>query len=268
MSTYAIGDIQGCFESLQQLLDKIQFSASRDQLWLLGDLINRGPDSLGTLRFAKSLGDSAVVVLGNHDLHLLAVATGARKANKKDTLDEILEAKDREELLHWLRQQKLLHYCKKLKTVAVHAGIPPIWSLKFARKLATEVESTLQSKHYTSFLRSMYGNTPDIWHDKLKGYDRLRLITNYFTRMRFCSTKGQLELSTKTGPDQAPKGFAPWFSHTNPSMENTRIVFGHWASLMGQTENKQAIGLDTGCVWGNKLTALCLESGESFSVCC
>lgn len=268
MSTYAIGDIQGCFNSLRQLLHNIDFSQQRDQLWLLGDLVNRGPNNLDTLRFAKSLGDAVIVVLGNHDLHLLAVAAGVKKANKKDTLDDILSAPDRDELLMWLRQQKLLHYSKKLRTVAVHAGIPPVWSLKTARHLAMEVEVALRSYNYEGFLKHMYGNTPATWRSNLKGDDRLRLITNYFTRMRFCDRDGKLELSTKTGPEQPPMGFAPWFSHPNPGMADARIVFGHWAALDGNTGTQGAIGLDTGCVWGNKLTALCLESGEHFSVGC
>ena len=268
MPTYAIGDIQGCFQCLQQLLTVIRFSPENDQLWLVGDLVNRGPANLDTLRFIKQLGKAAVVVLGNHDLHLLAVAEGIGKLNKKDTLNDILEAPDRDELIHWLRQQKLVHYCKKLNTLAVHAGVPPIWSLDLALKLAAEVESALRSEQYLKLLHTMYGNTPDTWQQSLIGSDRLRIITNYFTRMRFCDAQGKLELSSKAGPEQAPPGYAPWFSFKNPGLGQTRIVFGHWAALMGKTGSDTAIGIDTGCIWGNRLTARCLESGETFSVSC
>jgi len=266
MPTYAIGDLQGCLKPLLKLLDKIKFSDTSDKLWFLGDLVNRGPESLASLHFIKSLGDSATVVLGNHDLHLLAVAHGHKKANKKDTLSDILESPERDALLHWLQTRKLLHYDEKLNTIAVHAGIPPTWGLNKARKLAEEVESCLRGNKHAKYFADMYGNIPDTWNDKLKGTERLRVITNYFTRMRFCNEQSQLEFRTKTGPSDAPKGFAPWYSFANKNLKNTRIVFGHWASLNGQTGHSRIIGLDTGCVWGGKLTALRLEDGEKFSV--
>ncbi len=263
MATYAVGDLQGCLSPLKALLKHVTFSPENDRLWLAGDLVNRGPDSLETLRFVKNLKDAVTVVLGNHDLHLLAAARGFRKLSSKDTLQPILDAPDRDELLNWLQKQPLVHYDKKLGYTMVHAGIPPIWELKKALKLSQEVEHILQGPDANTFFANMYGNTPDIWHKELQGPDRWRLITNYFTRMRFCNPEGKLELETKTGPDTSPEGFAPWFSHANHKCAKKKIIFGHWAALQGNTGKDNFIGLDTGCVWGGSLTMMRLED-ESF----
>lgn len=266
MSTYAIGDIQGCFDELQALLELIEFDPSKDTLWLAGDLVNRGPKSLETLRFIKGLGQSAVTVLGNHDLHLLACDYGIKKA--KGSIKDILEAPDKEDLLNWLGKQPLVHHCPDLEFTMVHAGIPPIWSLKKALKLSQEVENALQSDQRDQYFEHMYGDTPDTWSDELTGFDRLRTITNYFTRMRFCDDQGKLELETKETADNWPKGFQPWFSFKKSKMKNQRIIFGHWAALEGNTKSERIFGLDTGCVWGGALTALRLEDQQRFSLPC
>ncbi|ACE84062.1 symmetrical bis(5'-nucleosyl)-tetraphosphatase [Cellvibrio japonicus] len=268
MATYAIGDIQGCYEPLQCLLEKIDFDTAKDKLWLVGDLINRGPDSLATLRFLYSIRSSLEVVLGNHDLHLLAVYFGLRKQNKSDTLTPILEAPDAPELIHWLRQQKLMHHDATLGYALVHAGIPPIWSLDKALACAREVEDYLRGPDFKTFLAHMYGNQPSVWDDSLQGQERLRLITNYFTRMRFCSADGELELTTKENAAAAPPGFAPWFSFMQRKTRQDRILFGHWAALEGQVSTANVYALDTGCVWGGYLTAMCLETGALVQCAC
>ncbi|BBB28732.1 symmetrical bis(5'-nucleosyl)-tetraphosphatase [Neptunomonas japonica] len=258
MATYAIGDIQGCFDELQNLLAAISFNKS-DTLWICGDLVNRGPKSLETLRFIKQLDRQAISVLGNHDLHLLAIHNGAVKKKKSDTLDEILNASDRSELMDWLQQQPLLHSDKSLNFTMVHAGIPPRWSITKAHQLANEVESTLKSPQAKAFFEHMYGNTPKIWSNQLSGWDRLRLITNYFTRMRFCTSQNELEFASKGGLETQPNGFLPWYKHDNRKSAEQRIVFGHWAALQGKTDTANIYALDTGCIWGDKLTALRLD---------
>lgn len=268
MATYAIGDIQGCYESLQRLLEKIAFNPEADKLWIVGDLINRGPDSLATLRFLYSIRDSIEFVLGNHDLHFLAVAYGLRKKGQGDTLDALLNAPDRQQLIDWLMQGKLLHTDETLGFTMVHAGIPPVWSLHQAQAHAREVEAVLQSRYCKDFLSSMYGNQPNRWKNKLIGMDRLRLITNYFTRMRFCSEEGTLELETKENMSSAPAGFAPWFSFRDRKTVNDKIIFGHWAALEGRANTANVFALDTGCVWGGSLTALRLEDQQTFSCFC
>ena len=268
MATYAIGDIQGCYEPLQCLLRKIQFDPARDRLWLVGDLINRGPDNLATLRLLYSLRDSLEVVLGNHDLHLIAVYYGLRKHGKNDNLQSILQAPDALELITWLRQQKLLHHDPHLNYTLVHAGIPPIWTLAQAMGYAREVESCLRSDHFQPYLAAMYGNEPAQWNENLQGLDRLRLITNYFTRMRFCSPEGELELATKESAAGAPAGFAPWYSYLQRKTRQERIVFGHWAALEGKVQAVNVYALDTGCVWGGALTAMRLEDQQRFSCDC
>lgn len=268
MATYAIGDIQGCLEPFQCLLTEIEFNPSSDRLWLAGDLINRGPDTLATLRFLYQLRDSITVVLGNHDLHFIAVYYGLRKRGKNDTLDELLNAPDCAGLVYWLRQQKLLHHDPILNFTMVHAGIPPHWSLSEALERAREVENVLRSDKVELFLANMYGNLPSRWDDNLAGADRLRLITNYFTRMRFCSAEGELELQTKESADAAPPGFAPWFSYQARKTRDEKIIFGHWAALEGRTDEKNIYALDTGCVWGGALTALRLEDESRFSCDC
>ncbi len=273
MSTYAIGDIQGCFESLQCLLEKIAFNPQLDRLWLVGDLINRGPDSLATLRFLYSLRDSIEFVLGNHDLHFLAVAHGLRKQSQSDTLNSLLAAEDKNQLIEWLLQGKLLHTDPQLGFTMVHAGIPPQWSLQQAQAHAREVEAVLQSRYRQDLLKNMYGNSPHRWKNKLIGIERLRLITNYFTRMRFCTAEGDLELDTKDNVAAAPLGYAPWFAHPERKMLNDNIVFGHWAALEGRALSNDmplpnVYALDTGCVWGGSLTAMRLEDKQLYSCNC
>ncbi len=266
MSTYAIGDIQGCFDELQALLEVINFNPKKDTLWLAGDLVNRGPKSLETLRFIKSLGDSAITVLGNHDLHLAACHHGIKKA--KGSIKDVLEAPDREELINWICQQPLIHHCPILNYTMVHAGIPPIWSLKSALKYSKQVEDLIQSPDRQHFFDHMYGDTPNVWSSDLEGVERLRVITNYLTRMRFCDAQGKLEFSTKETVSNWPDGFQPWFSFKQAKMKDNRIVFGHWAALQGNTESNTVFGLDTGCVWGGSLTAMRLEDQEMFSLGC
>ncbi len=268
MATYAIGDIQGCLEPLQCLLQEIKFNPSKDKLWLAGDLINRGPDTLETLRFLYRLRDSITIVLGNHDLHFIAVYYGLRKRGKNDTLDELLRAPDCADLVYWLRQQKLVHHDPRLNFTMVHAGIPPQWDLSEALAHAREVENVLQTDKIETFLSGMYGNLPNRWDNNLAGVDRLRLITNYFTRMRFCSAEGELELQTKESVDAAPIGFAPWFSFAERKTWDQRILFGHWAALEGRTDVENVYALDTGCVWGGSLTALRLEDERWFACDC
>ena len=269
MPTYAIGDLQGCHAEFVALLDALSFDARRDRLWLAGDLVNRGPGSLACLREAYALGDAASVVLGNHDLHLLAVARGAVSAKRSDTLDAILGAEDRTTLLEWLQAQPLWvddESASDQRTLMVHAGLLPIWSLSAARERAGEVEAVLQSERAGAFLDVMHGNAPARWQDDLEGSDRLRAIVNAFTRMRFVAADGTLDFKAKEGLDSAPDGFAPWFTY--PRKDDPRIVFGHWAALQGQAPGARvrAEALDTGCVWGGTLTALELESGRKVSV--
>lgn len=268
MSTYAVGDIQGCYDPLMRVLDKARFDPQKDRLWVTGDIINRGPKSLKCLQFIHRLGDSATTVLGNHDLHFLAVAYGVKRAKRGDTFEEILNASDCEELVYWLRHQKLVHWDEHLDFCMVHAGIPPQWSLKQTLILASEVERVLQSNHFHSFFLEMYGNEPDLWKQDVEGLTRLRVITNYLTRMRFCSAEGQLDLENKLGPDTANEGFAPWFSHSHRKTRNIPILFGHWASLKGQVTTNNVFALDTGCVWGDKLSMMRLEDRKMYQCDC
>ena len=265
MATYALGDLQGCYRELCQLLEKVGFSDG-DRLWLCGDLVNRGPHSLETLRLVKSLGERARVVLGNHDLHLLAVAWQGEKKSRKDTLDAILTAADRDELLGWLARQPLLHHDPELGYAMVHAGLPPIWTLPQALDYAGEVEAVLRGPRARAFFEHMYGNEPNRWDETLTGWGRLRLITNYLTRIRFCDARGTLELKTKGGIEAPPSGFAPWYSFPERKSADTPILFGHWASLEGCADATNVFALDTGCVWGGRLTALRLEDRAWFSV--
>ena len=269
MAVYAVGDLQGCLEPLQCLLERVAFDPAKDRLWLVGDLVNRGPQSLETLRFLYSIRESLVCVLGNHDLHLLAVGQNIERLKKADTLREILEAPDRNELLEWLRQQKLMHYDEQRETVLVHAGIPPQWTLKKALKCAAEVEEALHDDNlFAPYLDGMYGNEPVKWNGDLKGTARLRVITNYFTRMRFCTSDGKLDLKGKEGPDTAPPGYAPWFRHKERKTKGLKIVFGHWAALAGQCNEPGLFALDTGCVWGGALTLLNVDTGERLQCKC
>ncbi|QUX90856.1 diadenosine tetraphosphatase [Marinomonas sp. A3A] len=268
MATYVIGDLQGCLTPLIQLLEQINYHPEQDKLWFAGDLINRGEESLETLRFIKSLGNNATIVLGNHDLHLLAVSHGYGKLKRGDTLAEILTAGDRDDLMDWLRHQPLFHYDEQLNTVMTHAGIPPCWDLKKAQTLAKEVEDKLKSDSVDDFFATMYGNKPDQWSEDLTGLDRLRAITNYLTRMRFCDENSKLDLESKEGINTATKGYAPWFNYPTKVPKDCHIVFGHWAALEGKTQKERIHALDTGCVWGGSLTALRLEDRQRFSTTC
>ncbi len=267
MATYAIGDVQGCYPALQKLLEQIQFDCKKDTLWFTGDLVNRGPQSLETLRFIKNLGTQQRVVLGNHDIHLLAVANGARAAISGDTLQPILTAPDRDELLTWLSQQPLLHHDDKLGFTMVHAGIAPEWDLNIAKQLAQEVEIILQDKNNTANYSQLFGDHPDQWHADLTGFDRLRCIINYFTRMRFCHPDGRLELKTKNTFTQNIH-LVPWFKVNTRINYDLKIIFGHWAALRGITHTPHVYALDTGCSWGFELSAMRLDDGKIFNVSC
>ncbi|MCJ8170291.1 symmetrical bis(5'-nucleosyl)-tetraphosphatase [Atopomonas sediminilitoris] len=268
MTHYAVGDLQGCLEPLHCLLKRVDFSPSRDTLWVAGDMVNRGPQSLETLRYLRGLGNAVVAVLGNHDLHLIACALVDERQRRSDTLRPILEAPDSADLIDWLRMQPLMHDDRRLGFSMVHAGVPPQWSREKALKRAAEVQYVLRDQHaITDFLRQMYGNLPARWDKKLQGVERLRLITNYFTRMRFTHPDGTLDLTSKEGLDSAPEGFAPWFSHPR-AMAGERLIFGHWAALEGQCEVPGLFALDTGCVWGGRLTLLNLHSEERLSCAC
>lgn len=268
MSTYAIGDIHGCYQPLRCLLDKIAFDPARDTLWITGDLVNRGPASLEVLRFLFSIRESIVAVLGNHDLHLLSVAYADGRQGKHDNLNAILQADDRDELLDWLRRLKIMHHDSSLGYAMVHAGIPPQWTLDKALACAQELEEVLQSSHPQHFLAHMYGNQPDQWEENLSGMDRLRLITNYFTRMRFCRADGTLDLISKDSAVHAPEGFLPWFAHSHRKTVHDKILFGHWAALEGKTNTPGVYALDGGCVWGGQLIAMRLDDEQVFSCSC
>ena len=270
MSTFVVGDIQGCYEPFQCLLKKVDFNPDKDRLWSVGDLVNRGPGNIETLRWFYAHRDNITMVLGNHDLHLMAVSAGARKPSRKDNLDSILAAPDRETLIEWLHFQPLAHHEEGY--TMVHAGIPPMWSIQDTLDRAWEVETALRGARCAEFLAEMYGNDPFVWDDSLSGMTRLRVITNYLTRMRYCTRKGKLDLLSK-GPQPIPdalvgKKVAPWFSHKKRLAKGETILFGHWASLEGMTDDPTLIALDTGCVWGNTLTAYELESGQRFSCDC
>ncbi len=259
MSIYAVGDIQGCATALRRLLDKIQFDPATDKLWITGDLVNRGPESLQALRLVRSLGDSAVTVLGNHDLHLLAIAAGVKSLQSQPTLAPVIRSQDCDELLHWLRHLPLAHYDPTVGVLMVHAGLAPQWSLQAALGYAGEVERELAGPDYRDLLKNMYGNKPNRWSDKLRGYDRLRFIINCFTRLRFCDRKGRLDLGPACAPADAPSRLMPWFRVKNRASADTPIVFGHWSAL-GLLQEPRLLGLDTGCVWGRNLTAARIDA--------
>lgn len=261
MPLYIIGDIQGCFDELQLLLKKVNFGPT-DTLWLTGDLVARGPKSLETLRWVKQQ-SNVHTVLGNHDLHLLAVAEGIRPHKLKDKTCSIFAAPDRDELLHWLRHQPLLLTHDSAPLVMTHAGIYPHWSIQQAQQLAQEVEEQLQGPHYLELLQKMYSNSPDLWQENLSGYKRWRFIINAFTRMRFCHLDGRLDMDAKVSPESADSSLEPWFKqHLKAQKQGSTIAFGHWAALMGNTGHPRYLALDTGCVWGNHLTMHCWETGE------
>jgi bis(5'-nucleosyl)-tetraphosphatase (symmetrical) len=258
MALYAIGDVQGCYDPLLRLLEALDFEAASDTLWFTGDLVNRGPQSLQVLRLVHSLGDRAIVVLGNHDLTLLAVAEGFVRPKRRDTFHSILEAPDRERLLYWLRQRPLLHHDSALGFTLVHAGIPPQWDLKQARCCAAEVETCLRGADYKFLLAEMFGSEPRLWRDELQGIERLRFIVNGLTRMRFCSADGTLHFAEKGPPGSQPRHLIPWFLVPGRRNNDLKVVFGHWAAL-GYYRAPGIYAMDSGCVWGNRLTALRLD---------
>jgi bis(5'-nucleosyl)-tetraphosphatase (symmetrical) len=264
---YAIGDVQGCFTPLQRLLEKLEFNERSDRLWFVGDLVNRGPHSLEVLRFVKNLPVPPKVTLGNHDLHLLSrLFTDHNWQNHDDTLQEILMAPDAEELGDWLRHQSILVHDPDLNIALCHAGIAPVWSFSQAQALASELEQALHGDNYRHFLKHMYGNEPDHWQPSLEGMDRLRVICNYYTRMRFCTREGHLVHSYKGTLQQAPAHLYPWYAVPNRLEIPVDIVFGHWAALQGKCPDPHIHAIDTGCLWGGELTALRLQDRQRFSV--
>ncbi len=265
MATLAIGDVQGCYDQLMRLLERAGYDERRDMLWFVGDLVNRGPQSAQTVRFAKSLGERQVTVLGNHDLALLVVVDGVKKPHRGDTFDELLAAPDRDELVDWLRHQKMMH--AGCGHAMVHAGLLPQWSLTQALALAHEVETALQGPEHREFLKQMYGNEPVAWRDDLAGYDRLRVIVNAMSRMRLVTPGGEMEFNYKLGLANLPDGYLPWYDAPGRATRGDRILFGHWAAL-GLFQREDVVCLDTGCVWGRALSALRLEDGRLFQLDC
>ncbi len=265
MATYAIGDIQGCLQPFQQLLQIVGFNRQRDCLWLVGDLVNRGPDSLETLRYVRGLGNAAITVLGNHDLHLLTVAAGFARIHKSDTLEGILGAADRVELLDWLRTRKLFHH--DVDYAMVHAGLLPQWSVERAAELAQEVEPVLRGAQYLELARHMYGAQPDQWHDALEGWDRLRVIINAMTRLRLCTVDGRMEFRHKGKPENLPEGYMPWFEVPGRLSAKSAVICGHWSAL-GLRIEPHLLAIDGGCLWGRHLCAVRLEDRRVFQINC
>jgi bis(5'-nucleosyl)-tetraphosphatase (symmetrical) len=263
MALYAIGDIQGCHAEFRELLSLIDFAPARDRLWLTGDLVNRGPDSLAVLRDVKAFGDAAVTVLGNHDLHLLTVAAGHRLSHRDDTLAPLLAAPDRDELLDWLARRPLAVAADGM--LMVHAGVLPQWSAQRVLELAGEVEAVLATDAREPFLRVLYGDEPHTWRDDLEGFERLRAIVNALTRLRFCTTHGQMEFREKRGAKHAPRGFAPWFAQENRESASALVVCGHWSTL-GLMLAPNVLMLDSGCLWGGALTAIRLPDRRVYQV--
>jgi bis(5'-nucleosyl)-tetraphosphatase (symmetrical) len=263
MALYAIGDIQGCHAEFCQLLDLIGFSGGNDRLWLVGDLVNRGPESLQVLREVIALGDAASTVLGNHDFHLLTIAAGHRKPHRGDTLDAVLAAPDRETLIDWLARRPLV--IRDGERLLVHAGLLPQWTPAMAQTLSREVETALAGPSRHDFLGALYGDEPDGWRDDLAGYDRLRVIVNACTRMRFCTADGKMELREKRGPSHSPDGFRPWFAHDNRQSANVTVICGHWSTLDLELA-PNVLMLDSGCLWGGTLTAVRLDDRRVYQI--
>jgi len=261
MAVYAIGDVQGCFDELQELIHYIKFNPNKDQLWFVGDLVNRGPKSLETLRWIKSLGNAAVTVLGNHDLHLLAAHAGAKEIRTTSNLYSVLQAKDIDTLVEWLRRQPLICYNKQLKFAMVHAGLAPQWSLKDATRFSKEVETVLRSKKYKDFLYNMYGDQPNQWDGRLRGWSRLRTITNFMTRVRYCDNRGVMSFTEKGPPGTQSTRMQPWYQIKSRKSQDTMVVFGHWSTL-GYINEHNIIATDTGCLWGGALTAVQIEKDK------
>lgn len=267
MAIYAIGDVQGCYDELLQLLDVLRFDPACDRLWFTGDLVNRGMQSLEVLRFVHSLGDRATVVLGNHDLHLLAVAAGASHLRLKDSFKDVLDAHDRNSLLDWLRRRPLLYHDPDTGYTLIHAGLPPQWDLATARVCAAEAERLLRSSDVKTFFQQMYGDKPKQWHADLSGVDRLRFIINCFTRLRYCDEEGRLALREKGAPGSQTDNIMPWFRVPGRNNAAMKIVFGHWSTL-GRYQGEGVYCLDAGCVWGGSLSGLRLIDDEWFSIAC
>ncbi|QQD19388.1 symmetrical bis(5'-nucleosyl)-tetraphosphatase [Spongiibacter nanhainus] len=268
MTRYAVGDLQGCLTPLKTLLERVNFDPAADQLWLVGDLVARGPDSLDTLRFLYPLRHSLRITLGNHDLHTLSLARSAVDHSPHPTVEALLKAPDCGELMDWLQQQALVHRDPAGDFIMSHAGIPPIWTSAQAVALSGEVQAVLQSPQANAFLSSMYGNQPDLWRDDLHGLERLRCITNYLTRMRICDADGRLNLKYKGELEGIPAPHRPWFEWQKPGERSETLIFGHWAALNGNTGRDDIIGLDTGCVWGNCMTLFNLETLERLRCDC
>lgn len=259
MATYAIGDIQGCFHAFTALLARLKFNPKQDRLWLVGDIINRGSGSLKVLRWCYQHQESLKIVLGNHDLHALAVVHNVKSAHKHDTLQASIHAPDSDALFKWLRHQPLM--VVENNYVMVHAGLFPQWTIEKATCLASEVECALQADSFHGFLSNMYGNSPNMWHDNLIGMDRLRAITNAMTRMRICTKNGEMEFEFKGELQDIPSGYTPWFDVTARQSQEAKIICGHWSAL-GLRQRENVFALDTGCLWGGQLTAMCLETHE------
>jgi bis(5'-nucleosyl)-tetraphosphatase (symmetrical) len=265
MATYAIGDLQGCFTAFQRLIDLIRFDPAHDKLWLVGDIVNRGPDSLPLLRYIKQSGNAMIMVLGNHDLHLLMVAAGVAKTHPRDTIHPILDAPDRDELLHWLRQQKLFHTAGPY--AMVHAGLLPSWTISQAKQLAGEVEQALRQDNDQQLFALIYGNEPNYWQDEWTGHIRLRVIINAMTRMRICTPDGKMNLAFKGELQSIPPGHLPWFNLPERVSQKNIIICGHWSAL-GLYITDNVMALDSGCVWGRQLTAIRLEDRKIFQLAC
>ncbi len=261
MTVYAIGDVQGCFDELQELVHCIKYNPKKDQLWFVGDLVNRGPKSLEILRWVKSLGDAAVTVLGNHDLHLLAAHAGAKEIRTTSSLYSVLQAEDIDTLVEWLRRQPLIRYNKQLQFAMVHAGLAPQWSLEDAIRYSKEVETVLRSKKYKDFLYNMYGDKPNQWDGRLRGWNRLRTITNFMTRVRYCNNRGVMSFTEKGPPGTQSTRMKPWYQIKSRKSQDTTVVFGHWSTL-GYINEHNIIATDTGCLWGGALTAVQIEKAE------
>ena len=264
MAVYAVGDIQGCAVPLEEMLDRLKFDPADDRLWLAGDLVNRGPDSLEVLRLVRQLGDRVVSVLGNHDLHFLAVVEGIRRSRRGDTLKKLLRAPDLPEIVAWLRRQPMAHFDRELGAIMVHAGVYPGWRRKQLMSLAAEVETLIRGEGCRDLLRNMYGRRPVIWKDSLQGWERYRFIVNALTRMRYCDARGSLNFTQKGPPGTQPKRWMPWFDHPAMRCRKWKILFGHWSSL-GFLQYRNYVSLDSGCVWGGKLSAVRVDSSYPFT---
>ncbi|OOG24772.1 bis(5'-nucleosyl)-tetraphosphatase (symmetrical) [Thioalkalivibrio denitrificans] len=265
MPVYAVGDLQGCLDPLKRLMERVRFDPAADRLWLVGDLVNRGLQSLETLRFVRDLGDVAITVLGNHDLHLLAIHNGVHKVRRRDTVEPILNAPDRDALMDWLRHRPLMHHDPQLHWTMVHAGLPPQWDLETARGCASEVEAVLRGEEHRLFLERMYGDEPDLWSPALEGWERLRFITNCFTRLRYCTADGHVDMEYKGAPGGQLPHLMPWYAVPGRKSAGQRIVFGHWSTL-GLYEGDDVLALDTGCVWGQTLTLARLDAEDPETV--